>query len=443
MSKQPAKTNPGKALDVSFTKSQIDFLQLQGMNPAYIGGMGSGKSYIMGFKGVMEAHHSSDAIIGFYEPVNSLLKTVAMPNVERWLSEMGIAYTRNMQDHAIYTSKNGIGDFLFRSMDNPETLVGYEHYKCHLDELDTLTVESAEYIWTKVLGRNRQRPNGVPESEMIWNPRQNRFEHKNTMSAYSTPEGYKFMYQRWVVNANKDYERVHAKTTDNPYLTDSYIDNMISSMPPERVAAYVNGEFANFSAGTVYHSYDRDTHESDERILPFEPLFIGCDFNVTKQAATVYVKREGGHVWHAVECLSDMYDTPQMIEIINERYKDKGHAITVYPDASGAARKSANASSTDIDQLRAAGYTIKAHHKNPDVRDRIAAMNKALVDGRVRVNSKAAKAVADCLCQQAYDSNGKPDKKSGKDHQNDATTYPIAYEMSIRKPMWKLDFKFA
>ena len=42
---------------------------------------------------------------------------------------------------------------------------------------------------------------------------------------------------------------------------------------------------------------------------------------------------------------------------------------------------------------------------------------------------------ARCLEQQAYDDNGEPDKKSGHDHQNDATGYPIAYEMPIRKPV--------
>ena len=61
---------------------------------------------------------------------------------------------------------------------------------------------------------------------------------------------------------------------------------------------------------------------------------------------------------------------------------------------------------------------------------------------RLFVNSSSCPTVANCLEQQAYDKNGEPDKKSGNDHQNDATTYPIAYEMSIRRPMFALDFSF-
>ena len=41
---------------------------------------------------------------------------------------------------------------------------------------------------------------------------------------------------------------------------------------------------------------------------------------------------------------------------------------------------------------------------------------------------------ARCLEQQAYDDN-RADKEIPDDHQNDATGYPIAYEMPIRKPV--------
>ena len=45
--------------------------------------------------------------------------------------------------------------------------------------------------------------------------------------------------------------------------------------------------------------------------------------------------------------------------------------------------------------------------------------------------------------QQAYDKNGEPDKSGGVDHQNDGTTYPIAYEMPIRKPVINVPVTFA
>jgi hypothetical protein len=135
-----------------------------------------------------------------------------------------------------------------------------------------------------------------------------------------------------------------------------------------------------------------------------------------------------------------MYDTPEMIEVIQSRYKD--HPIVVYPDASGGARKTVNASLSDIALLQQAGFRVRAKKTNPAVRDRIMAMNGALESGRVRINAKKCPNVAQCLEQQVY-RNGEPDKTSGVDHQNDATTYPIAYEMPIIRPVANVDIKFA
>jgi hypothetical protein len=70
-------------------------------------------------------------------------------------------------------------------------------------------------------------------------------------------------------------------------------------------------------------------------------------------------------------------------------------------------------------------------------------MNKALECGLVKVNIKNAPATAKCLEKQAYNVNGEPDKKSGFDHQNDATTYPIVYEMPVVKPLIDMGFKFS
>ena len=164
------------------------------------------------------------------------------------------------------------------------------------------------------------------------------------------------------------------------------------------------------------------------------------DFNVQKMAATVYVVR--GDTWHAVAELKDILDTPDMIRVIRERWQDQGHRIIVYPDASGGSRKSVDASSSDIALLTQARFEVRAKSKNPAVKDRVLAVNAALNKGRLFVNDKLCPTTARCLEQQAYDANGEPDKSAGNDHQNDATGYPIAYEMPIRKPVAAVGVKF-
>ena len=91
--------------------------------------------------------------------------------------------------------------------------------------------------------------------------------------------------------------------------------------------------------------------------------------------------------------------------------------------------------------LQQAGFVIRAKPSNPRVRDRVMAANRAFDQGFVKINDSACPTTAECLEQQAY-KNGEPDKTSGTDHQNDATTYPIAYEFPIVRPVAKVDFTF-
>ncbi len=417
--------------DVNFsvTPDQAEFLKLDCAFPAFIAGYGSGKSHIMAINGFMDATHSSDAIVAFYEPTHDHLKTIIIPKIEGLLVDHGIRYALNKQDGTIMTSNSQIGDFMFKSMDNPSMIVGYEFYRAHIDELDTLPQDKAEEVWHKVIARNRQRPRGIEDV-------------KNRISIYSTPEGYRFCYKMWGKKDNQRYQMVQAKTRSNPYASQEFIDSLLDMYTEEQAEAYLNGQFCNMTSSTVYSNYNRKIHDSTETIKDSDTLYVGCDFNVDHQAATIYVKRNGGQQWHAVKELCEMKDTPEMIRILQEQWHSKGHKIIIYPDASGAARKSTNASTSDIAELRLAGFEVRAHKKNPDVRDRIQATQKAFGSGVLFINSTTCPTVARCLEQQSYDKNGEPDKKSGNDHQNDATTYPIAYELPIRRPLFKLDFSF-
>ncbi len=416
-------------LNFTVTEAQAQFLALDCPFPAFIGGFNSGKSHVMAMNGFMDATHSSDAIVAFYEPTHLHVKNIILPKMEALLVDHGIRYTLNKQDHTIMTSNSQMGDFIFHSMDNPALIVGYEFYRGHIDELDVLSEDKAHEVWTKVIARKRQRPKGIEDV-------------KNRISVYSTPEGYKFIYKMWGTKQNPDYQMVQAATRSNPYASEEYIKDLLNTYPEQLANAYLNGEFCNLATSTVYSNYSRKIHDSYEVIKPNETLYIGCDFNVDHQAATIYVKRNGGMQWHAVKELYEMKDTPEMVRIIDETWASKGHKIVMYPDASGAARHSSNASTSDIALLKQAGFEVRAHKKNPDIRDRIQATQKAFGGGTLFINSNTCPTVARCLEQQSYDKNGEPDKKSGNDHQNDATTYPIAYECPIRRPMFALDFSF-
>lgn len=407
---------------VNPTVPQWQYITSQARFPAFIAGFGAGKTEAAILRSVFGLINNPGTNRGFYAPTYDLIRMIAWPRFEAMLDQLGIPY-RLQKSPLNQISIEGYGAIFFRTMDNPHRIVGYEHADADIDELDTLKRNDAAYAWRQIMARNRQKKNGA-----------------NTIGVTTTPEGFRYVYEQWRKDPKPGYEIIQAPTESNPHLPEGYIQSLKDAYPEHLLAAYLQGQFVNLTAGTVYSSYNRQAHDSQEEIRPGEPLFIGCDFNVTQQCATVYVQRDGGRTWHAVDEMSRMYDTPEMIRIIQERYR--GHRVHIYPDASGSARKTVNASVSDIALLEQAGFYVRVNKRNPAVKDRILAMNAALEKGQVRVNANKCRNVAECLEQQTY-KNGEPDKTAGTDHQNDATTYPIAYEFPVVKPVANVAFSFA
>ena len=407
------------------TVPQYKYITSSAKFPAFVAGFGAGKTEAAILRSVIGLLSCPNINRAFYQPTYDLIRMIAFPRFEEILTEMEIPYKLS-KSPLNQLNVAGYGIIYFRSMENVNRIVGYEVGDSDIDELDTLKKEDAAKAWRQILARNRQyKTNG-----------------KNTIGVTTTPEGFKFVYDTWKKNPKDGYEIIQAPTYSNPHLPDDYIKNLQDMYTDNLLNSYIEGEFVNLVSGSVYNSYDRVKCMSNEVIQPYEALHIGCDFNVTKQAATIYVVRNG-HEYHAVDELYNMYDTPEMIRIIKDKWYDKGHPVYIYPDASGKSRKTVNASTSDIAMLQQEGFRVLANASNPAVKDRIMAMNNALEKGRVKINAHKCPQVADCLEQQAYNSNGEPDKSTGYDHQNDATTYPIAYLMPIRKPVANVDFRFA
>jgi hypothetical protein len=184
----------------------------------------------------------------------------------------------------------------------------------------------------------------------------------------------------------------------------------------------------------VYAEFDRAKNASRETIKDGETLHAGLDFNVGRMACVLFVLRDGDP--HAVAEIVDVLDTPAMAAILKARYKEKGHSIMVYPDASGNARKSNNASESDLAILKQAGFQVCVNSRNPAVKDRVLSYNKMIHsegERRFRVNVDACPHLVESLEKQAYDRNGEPDKSSGLDHVLDASGYFIVYKYPIIK----------
>ena len=420
-------------IKITATEPQAEFLGMDCKFPAFVAGFGTGKSEVMCNSALLDSlEGGSSSMVAMYEPTYDLVRLILAPRMQEKLSDWGVRYKYNKAENIIYTSTSQMGDFILRTLDNPARIVGYESFRAKIDELDTLKPQHAADAWVKIIARNRQKPD-------TYKPISNK--PLNTVSVFTTPEGFRFVHDRWVVNRKPGYEMIQASTLSNPFLPDDYVQALRDSYPGSLIEAYINGQFVNLTSGTVYYAYKRKECRSHESIQPGEPLYIGQDFNVGKMASTVYVQR--GKQWHAVAELVDLFDTPDVIRVITERWKNVGHKIVMYPDASGKNRKSNMASTSDIAMLQQAGFEVRVNPSNPAVKDRILAINTAFEKGLLFINDHLCPATARAMEQQAYDDNGEPEKNGIIDHPCDATGYPIAYEMPIMKPVINVPITFA
>jgi PBSX family phage terminase large subunit len=389
-----------RKVNIKLLPSQAKFFQSDAMHTAYIGGYGSGKTFVGVAKTLKKKLEMPGISVAYYLPTYPLLRDIAYPTFEDRLNDWGLNYELNKTDKEI-TIKD-YGKIVMRSMDDPKYIVGYQVGYSLIDEVDVLGVSKMNDIFKRVIARNRVD-----------------IGSKNITDVVGTPEGFKWAYNFFVKNKKEGRTLINAKTRENPFLPETYIKTLEESYSAEELSAYLDGEFVNLHTGNVYKNFDRAKNNAGRFVEKDDVLHIGMDFNITNMSAVVHVIDVHPI---AVAEITKAYDTPEMIHLIKSKYPN--HKIVVYPDAAGGARKTSGKS--DIHMLKEAGFTVRMRKSNPFVRDRINAMNNAFedVNGSVTyyVNTDNCPEYTEALEQLPY-KNGEPDKQSGFDHITDAGGY--------------------
>jgi len=415
-----------QADSITLTLPQSRFFTSKARYTCFCGGFGSGKSHALFTKMLSDkfAHPKVDLMYG--APTYSLIRDIAYDRLENMLESMHMPYQLNKAEQILRIEN--YGKIIFRTLERPERLIGFQVFRAYLDELDTMRTSAAEEVWNKIIARCRQVDPDKPEAE-------------NQIFVATTPEGFSFVYQRWVKlidDTNRSrYRLIKAPSYSNKFLPPGYVEDLRVSYTAALVNAYIEGDFVNMKNKSVYSNFDRTLNDSKTEIRNDDVLYVGMDFNVLNMNAIIHVLREGNPV--AVAEITRAKDTPDMIDILNFRYRSEGrhHPILIYPDASGKNAKSLDASKSDIKLLRDAGFTIRARSKNPNIKDRVNSMNGMFRNSkgeiRYRVNVDKCPEYVMALEQQVYDENGMPEKNKGDnvDDLNDAGGYYIHYEFPI------------
>jgi hypothetical protein len=393
---------------------------LNGLNTpyrAYVGGFGSGKTFVgcIDLLSFFGKHPGTRQ--GYFGISYPSMRDIFYPTFEEAANMMGFTVVTREANKEVHVYRNGFyyGTVICRSMDNPGSIVGFKIARALVDEIDVLPKDKANKAWNKIVARMRLKINGV----------------QNSIGVTTTPEGFLFVYTKFKKDPTKSYSMVQASTYENEqHLPDDYIDTLKETYPGQLVDAYIEGEFVNLTSGTVYSDFDRVANNTDVIWDGRESLHIGMDFNVCNMSAIISVIRKG--ICYDIDEITGGYDTPSMINSIQERYQNC--QINIYPDASGKNRNAQGASESSIQLLRSAGFQVFAKTKNPFVKDRLLAMNTSFIKKLHYVNVNLCRTHAANLEQQVYNNAGEPDKTAGNDHTNDANGYLIHYKYPVIKP---------
>jgi phage terminase large subunit len=383
---------------------------------ALVCGFGAGKTYALVSKSFMLAAMNVGHISAVFEPTSPMLRDILMRTMNDLLEEWQIPYTFRASPLPEYvlSFQEGTHTILLRTILTYQRLRGQNLCAVGFDEADTVPKRDAEQAMNMALARLRSG-------------------NIQQFYATTTPEGHSWAFETFEKNAKEDTRLIKAKTSDNPYLPEGFIDSLLENYPPQLIQAYLNGNFTNLTTGAVYSRFDRSKHVIDKLPFPVENeiIKIGIDFNVMNCNAVVCVTAADKLI--IIDEITKQQDTDALAKEIVRRYGN--NKILVYPDASGANRSTINASKTDIAILQSYGFTSMALRSNPPIKDRVQTLQALLENskGRVRLAVYAGcRRVIECLELQSYDEKtGDPDKQNGYDHLNDALGYLCYREFNM------------
>lgn len=242
---------------------QARFLSMPHKFKAYIAGFGSGKTWV-GCGGICKGIWEHPGINqGYFAPTYPQIRDIFYPTVEEVAADWGLNVKINEGNKEVhfYYGRQYRGTTICRSMEKPQTIVGFKIGNALVDELDILPKEKARTAWRKIIARMRYKIDGL----------------RNGIDVTTTPEGFKFVYEQFVKAVREKtelaslYGLVQASTFDNEKnLPADYIPSLLESYPPELIKAYLRGQFTNLTSGTVYHQFDRKLNNCEEVEQPGE-----------------------------------------------------------------------------------------------------------------------------------------------------------------------------
>lgn len=336
--------NLSQNLTIALYQKQTDFIQCEDRFSAFIGGIGSGKT----FAGCAKALYWTAKTKGRGIIIAPTYRMLADATIDTFM-QIGKAAVTNWNKSDMIADMRGGGRILFRSADNPEHLRGPNLHWAYIDE----GALAHAMTWPITIGRLRADGLAGP----CW--------------VTTTPKG-----RNWVYQQAGQMTIFRAKTRENPFLAPEFIASLEASYTGKFAQQELDGEFVSFE-GLIYDEFDRNIHvtEYDGR---FVEVVAGVDEGYTNPAVIVPVGIDYDGRLHVIDEFYKrrVLQGDLVAEAVKLRDKYNITRFIVDPSAAGL-----------IAEMQATRLTVKpANNAVNDGIQRTKARFKVQADGRPRLS---------------------------------------------------------
>jgi PBSX family phage terminase large subunit len=369
---------------VELYPKQDDFFHCPDRFTGFVGGIGSGKSFVGALKGIYSGR--TPGSVGLVvAPTYPMLRDATLHSYRDLL---GDGFGQFNKSEMILIIPGG-GMILFRSADNPDRLRGPNIDWAHIDEASLCPRET----WDIVIGRLRGHGGAGP----CW--------------VTTTPKGRNWLYER-----QAEMTIFKAATKDNPYLSPEFVTSLERSYTGTFARQELYGEFVAFE-GLIYNMFSRDVHIRPASPEQYPARWLGNDEGYTNPSVILDAGTDSDG---RVHIFREWYRRGQLQDAVvdaNKKWHDEIHPRGDVVDSSAAGL---------IAALRAIGLPAMPHKGR--VLDGIGKVQNMLAvagDGRPRltIDPSCVQTIAEFESYCWKEGRDEPEKQN--DHAMDTIRYII------------------
>jgi len=325
-----------------------------------------------------------------------------------------ICVKRNESDLSLELTNGSI--IALRGAENPDALRGVS--------LSALVVDEAAYVkqeaWEMVL-----RPALSDQGGPAW--------------FITTPAGLNWFHDLWEqAEGEDDWINFSFTTIEGGNVPKEEIEAAKRTLDERTFRQEYLASFETLS-GRCFPDFDQD-NITESVSDTMGPILIGLDFNVGVMAGCIASKvGDTLHIWDDISVKNS--NTDEVCQMLKQRFPDR--EIYVYPDPTGAARKTSAAGQTDHGIIRKYGFKCISPKSPWSVKDRLNATNWLIrnAEGQRRMFvHPRCKALIKSFKNTTFKEGSEDfviDKTAGVEHWIDGTGYLILSAMNQVRP-WRV-----